>query len=165
MPVGDRYHDDREFRPLALMDSDGVGRHYLVEVREGIFYLSPVKFDTYLVVVIVDKRYEAYVAVEDILFVIVLYLHYLVAETVAVIVGAANEAIVAVVEVVVVVGEVADRHEAFAFVLVELDIKAPLSDTRNHTGVNFAEVVGHVFHLLVFYRGALGIGGELLHIR
>ena len=60
MPVGDRYHDDREFRPLALMDSDGVGRHYLVEVREGIFYLSPVKFDTYLVVVIVDKRYEAY---------------------------------------------------------------------------------------------------------
>ena len=82
MPVGDRYHDDREFRPLALMDSDGVGRHYLVEVREGIFYLSPVKFDTYLVVVIVDKRYEAYVAVEDILFVIVLYLHYLVAETV-----------------------------------------------------------------------------------
>ncbi len=56
-----------------------------------------------------------------------LHLH-LVAEHVLVAVPASYEAIVLLVQVVIVVGEVAHRHESFALVFVQLNVEAPFSN-------------------------------------
>ena len=77
---------------------------------------------------------------------------------------AADEAIVLLVEVIIIVGEVADRHETLAHRLVELHIESPFGHARDHAVVDLSEAVFHEFHLLIADRGALGVGGELLHV-
>ena len=69
------------------------------------------------------------------------------------------------VEFIVVVFQIADRYQPFAFVFVDLDIQAPFGYTRNDTVVLLSEPFAHVFHLFVFDRCAFGIGGKLLHFR
>ena len=75
-----------------------------------------------------------------------------------------TRAIVAGVEIVIVVGKVAHGYESLALILVELDIETPLRDAGNNAGVNLAEAVGHILDLLELYGGSLGVGCELLHI-
>ena len=75
----------------------------------------------------------------------------------------AAQTVVLLVEIVEIVGKLAHRHETLAFIVVELHIEAPLGHTGNHAFVFLAEMVAHILHLLVFYRRALGIRGELLH--
>ena len=65
--------------------------------------------------------------------------------------AASHKAIVFLVEVVVVVGKVAHGHKALALVVVDFDIQAPFGDSGDDAVVHFAEVVGHVLYLFVFY--------------
>ena len=39
----DGNHDTGEFRPLRLMDRQNIGQSQLVQIREVIFYLMPIK--------------------------------------------------------------------------------------------------------------------------
>ena len=93
-----------------------------------------------------------------------LHLHS-VAQAVAVAVAAAYEAVVFLVEVVEVVGQVAYRHQALALVVVKLHVQAPLGHARDDAGKYLAQVVGHILDLLVLDGCALGVGGQLLHGR
>lgn len=76
----------------------------------------------------------------------------------------ANDAEVFLVELVVVSTERAHRYHTFALVLVEFDVYAPFGNARYHAVEHHTEAFAHKLHLLVFYRGAFGVGGELLHI-
>lgn len=75
-----------------------------------------------------------------------------------------DEAVILLIEVVIVIGKVAYRHKTLTHAFIQFHIESPFGHARNQTIVDFAETVLHEFHLFVTDRSTLGIGGELLHV-
>ena len=113
------------------------------------------------ITVVADEREVELLAVE----VGAGYLHlHLVAESIASVVIAADQAEILLIIFVEVIVEIAHRHEALTHILVELHIETPFGHTGDDTLVDLTEAVFHILHLLVADRGTLGVGGERLHI-
>ena len=89
---------------------------------------------------------------------------YRVAQLIFVVMTAANETIVALIEVVVVVVQVVHGHHAFAVVLVYLAVNAVRRYAADVGRLFVAYLVGHKLHHLIFYRVALGVLCYLLHV-
>src|SRR5580704_6625678 len=79
MLSAERDHDDWVFRALALVDRRRIGEHKFVELAKAVTDVAPVEIDAELAFFHVDARHDAKVAVVDVLIVIVLDLHDLVA--------------------------------------------------------------------------------------
>ena len=77
----------------------------------------------------------------------------------------AYQTVVLLIEVIEIVCEVAHGNKSFTLVVVDLYIEAPFGDAGNNSGIDFAEMVVHIFHLLEFNRCAFGVGGKLFHLR
>lgn len=75
----DRYYDGRVFRALAFVDGCGIGRHQCVEFAEAVNDQASVKGCSELTVIRLDIPDVADVTVVDLLVVIVLDLHNLIA--------------------------------------------------------------------------------------
>ena len=89
---------------------------------------------------------------------------YTVAELIAAIAATAYEAVVFLVELVIVVFEVADRHQSFTLVLVDFHIESPLGHARDGAFIHLSEPLAKELHLLILDRGTLGTGGKLFHV-
>ena len=76
---GQRDHHGRVLRALRLVNRGRVGEHQLVELAEAVGDLTSVELDQHLAGFRVDRANEAKVAVVDVLVVVVLDLHHLVA--------------------------------------------------------------------------------------
>src|SRR5262252_2105019 len=74
-------YDGWIFRALALVNRRCIGEHQLIQVAKPVDDLSTVKLDADFAFLHVDARHHAEVAIVDILVVIVLDLHDLVART------------------------------------------------------------------------------------
>src|SRR5262252_8328980 len=74
-------YDGWIFRALALVNRRCIGEHQLIQVAEPVDNLTTVKLDADFAFLHVDARHHAEVAIVDILVVIVLDLHDLVART------------------------------------------------------------------------------------
>src|SRR6516165_9446750 len=72
-------YDGWIFRALALVNRRCIGEHQLIQVAKPVDHLTTVKLDADFAFLHVDARYHAKVAIVDILVVIVLDLHDLVA--------------------------------------------------------------------------------------
>ena len=70
--------------------------------------------------------------------------------------AAAYEAVIAFVELIVIVVEVAHGDETLALVLDNLSVESPFGDTADNGFLGDAHAVGHVLHLLVLDAGTLG---------
>ena len=92
-----------------------------------------------------------------------LHLH-LVAQIVGAMRAAAAQAIVLLVEHVVVVVEVAQRYHALALVLVNLYVEAKLGDAADGALEGLPEALAHELHLLVLDAGPFGLRCQLLHV-
>src|SRR5215472_18660990 len=75
----DRDHDSRVFRALTLMDRRGVSRHQRVQFAKAIGNRTTIKCNGKFPAVRLDPRHVADIAVVDLLIVVVLDLHNLVA--------------------------------------------------------------------------------------
>lgn len=89
---------------------------------------------------------------------------HLVAEAITNAGATSDKGVIFLVEVVVVAWQIAHRYEALAHVIVELNIESPFGHARHNAIVDFAEMIGHIFDLLILDGCALGVGSELLHI-
>src|SRR6516225_9126168 len=78
-PQRDDYR--RVFRALALVDCRRVGQHQLIELTKTICDFPAVEVDVEFAFLEIDARHDAEIAVVDVLVVIVLDLHDLVART------------------------------------------------------------------------------------
>ena len=86
-----------------------------------------------------------------------------IAEFVAATVASADNLVVVFVEHVVVILEATDGYHALTLIAFNLSVDAPFADTADEGGKDLTQLVGEVFCLFVFYTGAFGIGGLLLH--
>ena len=77
--------------------------------------------------------------------------------------AASDEAIVLLVELVVIVAQVAHAYHAFALVLVDFHVDAPLGHARDDAFVHVSDAFAHKLYLLVLDRGAFGACGGLFH--
>ena len=80
---------------------------------------------------------------------------HLVAQVIGAVTPASSQAEVLFVKFVVVVVQVAQRHETLALVLVHLHVEAELRNTGDGALEGLAQVLLHVLHLLVLDAGAL----------
>ena len=71
-------------------------------------------------------------------------------------VAAAYEAEVALVELIIVVEQHAQRHHALALAVVDLDVEAELGDAAHGAVELLSDAVGHELYLLVLDAGTLG---------
>ena len=90
---------------------------------------------------------------------------HLVAQLIAAAEAAADEAVVALVKLVVVVEERAQGNHTLTAVLRDFNVEAKLRHAADRSVKFLSEAVGHKFHLLVLDAGALGLRGQLLHGR
>src|ERR1700732_494316 len=76
-----RDNDGSVFRSLALVDRCRVGQHQLVQLADTVDHLPALEIDRQFALLQVEARDDTKVAVVDLLVVVVLDLHALVAET------------------------------------------------------------------------------------
>src|SRR5260370_4280265 len=81
MLSAERNHDGWIFRALALVDGRRVGQHQLIQLAKAVIDVAAVEIDAELAFLHIDARHDAEVAIVDVLVVIVLDLHDLVART------------------------------------------------------------------------------------
>src|SRR5260370_16914456 len=79
MLSAERDHDGWVFRALALVDGRRIGQHQLVQLTKAVIDVPAVEIDAELAFLHVDARYDAEIAVVDVLVVVVLDLHHLIA--------------------------------------------------------------------------------------
>src|SRR5580704_5622295 len=79
MLSAERDHNGWVFRALALMDGRRIGQHQLIQLAKAIIDVAAVEIDAELAFLDVDMRHDADIAIVDLLVVIVLDLHDLVA--------------------------------------------------------------------------------------
>ena len=77
--------------------------------------------------------------------------------------AATPQAVVLLIELVVVVVEVADGNHAFTLVLVQLYVEAPFGHTGDNALIDLTHMLGHELHLFVLHAGSFGRSGQLLH--
>ena len=77
---------------------------------------------------------------------------------------ASHETVVALIEVVVVIIQIAHGYHTLAVVFVNLTIDAIALDAADMSIIDLSHLVGHKLHHLVFDGVALRILGHLLHI-
>src|ERR1700731_4794473 len=79
MLSAERDHDGWVFRALALVDCRRIGEHKFVELAKAVGDFAAIEVDAELAFLHVDARHDAEIAVVNLLVVIILDLHDLVA--------------------------------------------------------------------------------------
>ena len=87
-----------------------------------------------------------------------------ISQTVRAVLATSAQTVVLLVELVVIVVEVADGYHALTLVLVQLDVQTPLRDTGDDTVEHLPHAFRHELYLLVLDAGTFGVGSYLLHV-
>lgn len=87
-----------------------------------------------------------------------------VAELVCVVTAAAYQTVVFLVEVVVVVFQLAHGHHSFAVIVVDFAVYAVGLYSADVRLVGVSYLVGHEFHHFIFYAFPFGVGCYLFHV-
>ena len=89
---------------------------------------------------------------------------HLITELVHFPVVAAHDAVILLVELVIISFQLIDGNEAFAFRVIQFHVKAPLRHAGNRSHEILSEFVAHELDLLVLDGGPFRVRGDLFHV-
>ena len=73
------------------------------------------------------------------------------------------QAVVTLVEFIIIVIQITQRHHTFTFILIDFHIQAELRHTAYGSFKHLPQFIAHEFHLLILDTGTFGTGSQLLH--
>ena len=76
---------------------------------------------------------------------------------------ASPQAVVTLVEFIIIVIQITQGYHTFTFILIDFHIQAELRHTADSSFKHLPQLVAHEFHLLILDTGTLGTGCQLLH--